>query len=168
MIITAGATKIRSNQAKIGHQPNRTGFLQFSQKTDYGLFLLIELAKHDSTEPLSLRTISEKNHMSFYFLQKIALDLRKAGLIISGRGKNGGYRLQKPANQMTLREIIEALEGPISLMHCLSHAANAPTCVREGWCGMRSGLQMINQTIVNTFAQTTLDHLIKPTWKPAV
>ena len=53
-------------------QSPKTGFLQFSQKVDYGLFLLIELARNGSGEPVSLRVIAERSRMSFSFLQKVA------------------------------------------------------------------------------------------------
>ena len=146
-------------------QSPKTGFLQFSQKVDYGLFLLIELARNGSGEPVSLRVIAERSRMSFSFLQKVAFELRKADLISADRGKNGGYILKKDPKTVTLKEIIEALEGPIAVMSCFSHQEGQPQCVRLGNCCMRQGLGYINQTIVNLFCQTTLHHLLFPTWK---
>ncbi len=140
----------------------RSNFLQLSQKVDYGIFLLLELAKLAEGEQVSLRVISEKNRMSFFFLQKAAFDLRKAGLVQAGRGKNGGYMLAKAAAEITIRNVIEALEGTMALTSCLGHSS---ACVREGWCTMRGGLSILNQKILETFEQTTLLNLLTTTWK---
>lgn len=164
MISKAAVTKIRGNLPEQKH-----GFLQFSQKLDYGLFLLIELAKKQPNGlPLSLRTVTEENRMSFFFMQKVAFELRKAGLIAADRGKNGGYRLAKPSSQIALKAIIETLEGPITVMNCFiprtAEHSNA-ACSREPKCQMRHGLFAVNQAIVNIFTQTTLLHLLESPWK---
>lgn len=164
------------------------GFLQFSQKLDYGLFLLIELAKRregkpsvqnlqtngrvaavlDKPEPLSLRKIAEDNGMSFFFMQKVAFELRKAGLVCADRGKKGGYSLARSTDAISLKEIIEVLEGPVSVMHCLFPAAITSSCSRQTRCQMRHGLGTVNEAVVNIFTQTTLHHLLYPQWKQAV
>lgn len=146
----------------------RHGFLQFSQKLDYGLFLLMELAKRDDKEPLSLRKFAEEHGMSFFFMQKAAFELRKAGIIQADRGKNGGYVLAKAADKLSLKQIVEVLEGPLSVMHCLVTEAAASNCSRQSRCQVRHGLGSVNMAIVNIFAQTTLAHLLHPSWKPAV
>ncbi len=141
-------------------KPVKQPLFHFSQKVDYGLFLMIELAKSASTQAISLRLISQKHQLSFFFLQKIANNLRKAGLIQAERGKNGGYALKKSTKNITLKEVLEALEGPIAVMHCLAHGPETQSCVRESWCSMKSGLNSINQVIINALTQTTLDRLL--------
>lgn len=148
-------------KAKTGEQKH--GFLQFSQKLDYGLFLLIELAKRQNTEPLSLRTVTEEHAMSFFFMQKVAFELRKAGIINADRGKNGGYVLAKPAADVTLKHIIEILEGPVSVVNCLVPQMPS-SCSRQTKCQMRHGLGSVNQAIVDIFTKTTLLHLLNPVW----
>lgn len=140
----------------------KSGWLHLSQKIDSGLLLLVSLAKSDET--LSLRTIAEEKGLSFFFLQKVAADLRKAGLIESDRGKHGGYRLAQAAEAITMKDILEAHEGPLAIMHCLDHENS---CIRENSCNVRPGLNFINQTIINTLAATTLADFLKPTasWK---
>lgn len=139
------------------------GFLQFSKKLDYGLFLLIELARKAGEYPLSLQKVAQENGMSFFFLQKVAFELRKSGIVASNRGKNGGYILAKPASGITLKEIVEVLEGPVNVMHCLM--TENSNCMRQTRCRMRHGLGAVNDAILNIFTQTTLDHLLQPTWK---
>jgi Rrf2 family transcriptional regulator, cysteine metabolism repressor len=146
------------------------GFLQFSQKLDYGLFLLIELAKKQvdgvqhgdkALEPLSLRTVSEAHGMSFFFMQKAAFELRKAGLIRADRGKNGGYILARPASKITLKEIVEILEGPVTVLQCLVSEAVSSPCLRKTRCQMRHGLGTVNQAIIQIFSQTSLLSLLQ-------
>jgi Rrf2 family transcriptional regulator, cysteine metabolism repressor len=136
----------------------RTGFLHFSQKIDYGLMLLVELTKNGKKAFVSLRTVADENGISFFFLQKIASDLRKAGLVNADRGKNGGYALSKPAGKITLMEILEALEGPLNVMPCLS-LTEGISCARSKRCSIRPGLNFINQTIIKALSSTSLSDL---------
>ena len=145
----------------------KSSFMNFSQKADYGLFLLTELAKHRSDEAVSLRTIAEEHQMSFLFLQKVAMDLRKAGIISADRGKDGGYRLDKSPETLTLKEILEIFEGPLAVMHCLvPHTTE--NCSRQSRCSMRHGLNRINDAIIQILGNTTLLSLLPSTWKPTV
>lgn len=150
----------------------KSGLLQFSQRVDYAFFLLVELAKvaenggFTGADVVSLRVIADEHKMSFYFLQKVALELRRAGLVRAGRGARGGYMLARGAEEITLKDIVEATEGRLMMMSCLHADGEAPVCVRKKWCQVRPGLQFINQTIVETLAQTTLYDFIHPTlWK---
>lgn len=133
----------------------------FSQKIDYGLYLLTTLARSEAGKPVSLREVADKNFMSFFFLQKVALELRRAGFITADRGKMGGYVLAKEPTQLNLKDIIETLEGKIALTPCMNNGATG-NCKREGSCTMRYGLATVNSLIVQTFQQTTLQQLISP------
>ncbi len=163
--------KIKKNDLKgpaFGALAPKHGIFQLSQKVDYGLFLLIELAKAGSKEPLSLRNIAENNRMSFFFMQKVANDLRNASLITSTRGKLGGYVLAKSSRAITLKDILEALEGPVAVMHCLTHEVGTQSCVRENSCTVRPGLTAINQILLKALTKTTLENLITSSWKKTV
>ncbi len=155
--------EITGNMGNVRH-----GLFQLSQKVDYGLLLMSELAKNFELEmgsiyePVSLHTIAEEHRMSFFFLQKIANDLRKAGLIESSRGKFGGYILAKNPAEINLREILEALEGPIAMMSCFTHQSDKMQCLRKGHCQVRNGLQLINQLLLDTLQKTTLYNLLHP------
>ena len=140
--------------------PYRSGFMRFSHKMDYGLYLLTALAEAYGKGQISLRKVADESQMSFFFLQKVALDLRKAKLIEAGRGKNGGYVLVKSPKEISLKEIVEAIEGPMALMECLAHGPDEQSCVRENSCGVRGGISFINELIVKTFGSTKLIDLI--------
>jgi Rrf2 family transcriptional regulator, cysteine metabolism repressor len=146
----------------------KSGFLNLSQKADYGIFLMAHLAANQAvtgkTEeavaqtPVSLRDVSKKHHLSFYFLQKIAVDLRKAGLIKAIRGKSGGYVLNKKPELITVKMILEALEGPIALTSCMGEGS--AFCAREDGCFIRNGLSDINNVIVKSFENYNLSNFL--------
>lgn len=143
----------------------KNGFFQFSQKVDYGLFFMVELAQNLQSGPLSLRELAEKNKMSFFFLQKVALELRRAGLIEASRGKNGGYTLLQNPKKISLQQIIEALEGPCAITPCLHASGETDICVREKMCRMREGMHHINSLFTRILFQTTLYDLFTSPWK---
>lgn len=133
----------------------KTGFLNFSQKVDYGLFLLTQLAIASTDKPVSLKEIANEQGLSFFFLQKVAADLRREGLIVAARGKTGGYRLLKAQKEITMKEVLEAIEGPISLLACLNHGEHS-ICLREDSCLIKKGLGSINREIIRTLENFTL------------
>lgn len=146
-----------------------------SSKADYGFLLLMRLAKNggehygwysgaDSGGMKSLRSIAIGDRLSFFFLQKVAAELRKSGLIVAGRGKTGGYALSKPANKITLKEIIEALDGPLAIMGCLGDGVN--TCSKQKTCPVRPGFEIVNNTIIGALSSKTLYDLIKTHERP--
>lgn len=161
---TSAPTAMSAAVAASAAPAQKSGWLQLSSKIDCGLLLLVELAKDTTGEPVSLRTVADHNGVSFFFLQKVAADLRRAGIVDSGRGKHGGYSLARPATKISLKDIVEAHEGPLSIMGCLDHEQS---CVRENWCDVRPGLKFINYTILQTLAATSLADFLNPEqlWK---
>lgn len=153
-----------TRRKNIAISTSQAGLLHFSQKTDYALFLLAELAKGKVDGVRSLRLIADQNLLSFSFLQKVAFELRRAGLLQADRGKNGGYHLAKTTDEISLLEILEAVEGPLTVMRCLNDAH----CVRAGNCHVRPGLQMVYLLIAQSFSNISLADLLSKSWKPQV
>ncbi len=141
---------------------SRHGLFQFSKKIDDGLFLLTHLAQIKKKEPLSLKKIAEENKRSFFFLQKIANDLRQASLLKSTRGKNGGYLLAKSPQKITLKNICEALEGRMAIMSCLEKGNSKKICRHECHCHMKKGMNVLNMIMIKTLSSTTLDQITVP------
>lgn len=135
----------------------KQGLLHLSSMADHGFLLMIRLADA-SGGAVSLRAIADEDGISFFFLQKVALELRKAGLITADRGKSGGYHLVKNPSKITIREILEALEGPLALMECLNE--DGMKCSRSGSCRLRPGFNLINDIIVKALSKKTLKDLI--------
>lgn len=93
------------------------GVMQVSAKVDYGLRAMLELAARSQGETVDLVSAEELAHAQGIpgkFLEGILNQLRRSGLVISRRGAEGGYRLAKPADQITFAEVIGAIEGPLA------------------------------------------------------
>lgn len=88
--------------------------MKISTKGRYGLTIMIELAKNTNQKPISLKSIATKHDLSEHYLEQLVPSLRNAGLVKSIRGAYGGYKLAKPADQITAGDIIRNLEGPIT------------------------------------------------------
>ncbi|MFA7685610.1 MAG: Rrf2 family transcriptional regulator [Candidatus Gracilibacteria bacterium] len=138
----------------------KSGSLNLTKKADYGLFLLTILATGKS-EIRSIKTIADKNELSLSFLQKIARELQKGGLITSERGKFGGYQLTKKPEKITLKEILETLEGPIAIAPCFMSNPHKLCCSHKPFCAIKNGLKKINEEIKTTLLSKTLKHFIQ-------
>jgi len=137
----------------------RSGALHLTQKVDYGMTLLTTLVEGTTKDSKSIKAIADEQKLSFAFLQKIARMLQQSGIIKAERGKYGGYTLTRPAEKITIKDIIEALEGPIALVPCLCPGVKG-TCGKGGNCAVRPGLEKINIELQKFFAERTLKNLI--------
>ena len=90
----------------------------FSTKAEYGVRLMVELGRQPGSQPVSLGSVAEAENLPLSYLEHLVAKLRKAGLVTSTRGAHGGYRLAKPAEEITMDAVVEALEGQIAPMEC--------------------------------------------------
>ena len=90
--------------------------MKMSTKGRYGLRALIDLAVCENGEPITLATIAQRQHLSLNYLEQVFGVLRRAGIVKSIKGANGGYRLAKKAEDITVKEVLEALEGKFSIV----------------------------------------------------
>jgi Rrf2 family protein len=96
----------------------------FSTKAEYGVRLMVELGRHagaagpEVTRPVALGAVAEAETLPLSYLEHLVAKLREAGLVTSVRGAHGGYRLARPASEITMLDVVEALEGPIAPMEC--------------------------------------------------
>ena len=127
--------------------------LQFTKEVDYGLQLVITLAKGGRNDLLSLRTFSKDSDISFLFLQRIAKKLKEAGIIEATKGSQGGYTLKKNPAKISLKEIVRALEGDYSIIHCLRGNCG---CKREKKCEAKKVFKKINDKLVDYLEKTRL------------
>jgi Rrf2 family protein len=95
-------------------------FLNVPKKVQYGLMLVSHLANHEQAggQPVSLDVVADVLKVSQGFLEEIAGDLRRAGLIVGRRGRVGGYVLAKEANGITVYDIVVATHGPVTMAEC--------------------------------------------------
>ncbi|HEX4294369.1 MAG TPA: Rrf2 family transcriptional regulator [Rhizomicrobium sp.] len=113
-----------------------------SQKARYALHALIVLAEHGGREPMMIADIAEEAGVPRKFLEQILLGLKKRGIVQSMRGRAGGYRLGRPAKEISFADIIRETDGPLALSPCVSVTAyhRCPDCVDEATCAIRKVL----------------------------
>src|SRR3990172_8701547 len=90
----------------------------FSTKAEYGARLMVELGRTADSAPVSLSAVADAELLPLSYLEHLVAKLREAGLVASTRGAHGGYRLARPAREIEMLEVVEALEGPIAPMEC--------------------------------------------------
>src|ERR1700743_737092 len=88
----------------------------FSTKAAFGGPLSVDLGRQPGSPPVSLNSVAEAERLPLSYLEHLVAKLRKAGLVTSTRGAHGGYRLAKPAGEITMDAVVQALEGQISPM----------------------------------------------------
>ena len=90
----------------------------FTTKAEYGVRLLIELGRHGQDHPVSLKAIADSENLPLAYLERIVALLRRAGLVESTRGAQGGYRLARRPQDVAMDEVVLALEGSLAPMEC--------------------------------------------------
>lgn len=90
--------------------------MKISTKGRYGLMLLVDLAYHEGTAPVSLKSVAERQSLSEHYLEQLIAPLRNAGFVKSIRGAYGGYVLAMPKSEITAKDIILTLEGPLTIV----------------------------------------------------
>jgi Rrf2 family protein len=135
-------------------------FMQVSRKVDYALRAVIHLANDEHRgRACTVAEISERERIPRQFLEKIIRDLIRTRLVVSRRGPHGGYVLGRPAEEVTFRDVIEAVEGPISLNVCVGEHAE---CFLLGACGMNRVWVEGQRRVMDLFQGTTIASVRHP------
>jgi FeS assembly SUF system regulator len=135
--------------------------LRMSKMTDYGIVMMTELARARG-ETRTTRELAARTRVPLPSASKVLKGLLQAGLVVSHRGASGGYGLSRPAEDVSLAELVSSLEGPVSLTECGQHSpANAP-CELESVCQVRGHWRLINQAIQEALGRLTLADLCAP------
>lgn len=134
-----------------------------SQKAKYALKALVALARAPQDEPLAIADIARDHRIPKKFLEQILLDLKHHGLLVSRRGKGGGYLLAVPANQITYGEVMRIIDGPIAPLPCLSVTAyrRCADCPDEEACETRHVFAHVADATRNVLDHTTLADAIR-------
>jgi len=131
--------------------------MKISTKGRYGLRVLIDLATHDPGKPRMLKDIAQSQQISDKYISRLVIDLRRAKLIRSVRGVNGGFYLAKLPEEITLLEILETMEGPISVVDCVH---SPEKCKRQELCPARDVWTELNEGIRELTSKITLDDIL--------
>ena len=130
--------------------------MKLSTRARYALRMMIEIAKRPGTDLVSLGRVAENTKMSKRYLDQLALALKVSSLMRSTRGRGGGYQLARPAEQISVCEIIEAAIGPINVVECV----RCPEiCLKSDYCEYRWVYERINNEIVNVLNNMSLAEL---------
>ena len=131
--------------------------MKLSKRSEYGLRALQELATRRGQGPTRARDLAIRNVIPLKFLEQILLDLRYAGIVHSRRGRQGGYLLARPAEEVTLGEIVRILDGPLAPISCAGHTVHEPcTCPDEASCGLRLVMIRVRDAVAGILDNTTL------------
>ncbi len=133
--------------------------MRLSARGQYGVRAVVELAAHQRQEPLSLRELAEIQGVSSSYLEQILGTLRRAGLIDSARGAHGGYHLARPPEEITVGQVVRALDGPIAPVACASEE-EAPACDHVVGCPTRAAWLRLRDGIAAALDGTTIADLI--------
>ena len=131
--------------------------MKISTKGRYGLRILIDLATHDPEKPRMLKDIAHSQQISEKYISRLVINLRRAKLICSVRGVNGGFYLAKLPDQITLLDILETMEGPISVVDCVR---SPEKCKRQTLCPARAIWMELNDGIRELTSKITLDDIL--------
>lgn len=132
--------------------------LKISRMSDYAIVLLTAMARTEAAQSTA-RVLAVDTGLTLPTVGKLLKMLSAGGLLLSQQGRNGGYRLARTANEISLANIIEAIDGPIALTECFTVDHD---CDREANCGLRPHWQAINQGVRQLLDSTSLAALIQP------
>ena len=136
--------------------------MKLSTKGRYGLRALIDLALYSEEEPVSIQSIAKRQNLSESYLEQLVRKMRTAGLVSSVRGAGGGYQLSRPADEISVGDVLRALEGNLDAVSC-----NANTEGREGadLCVTKYVLARINESITHTVDSISIEQLLEESRK---
>ena len=131
--------------------------MMISTKGRYALSIMLDLAKHDDSSYVSLKDISERQDISMKYLEAIISKLSKGGLVDSARGKTGGYRLNRKAEEYSVGEILILTEKTLAPVACIECETQ---CAKEGSCLTRPMWNELNTVIMDFLNSKTLADLL--------
>jgi Rrf2 family protein len=131
--------------------------MRLTAKSEYGVLALLDLALAEKGVPLSAREISERQGIPPRFLEQLFVSLRRAGIVYAVRGAHGGFGLAREPEQITVLNIVEALEGPLETSLCESE--RGAVCGRSGCCAASDVWSRATDALRSVFGSTTLAQL---------
>lgn len=133
--------------------------MKLSTKGRYGLTAMVDLALNSGGGPISLKSIADRQGLSEHYLEQLIAGLRKAGLVKSVRGAQGGYVLGKKAEKIRVGDIIRVLEGPIAPVECEANG-DPDCCQKSDYCVTRTIRQKVRAPIEDVLDSISLADLV--------
>jgi Rrf2 family protein len=137
----------------------------FSSKAEYGVRLMVELGRQSPEHPTSLKAIAEAELLPLAYLEQVVARLKKAELVMSARGAYGGYWLARPAEEITMDQVVLALEGAIAPMECfVNEHTERVLCSHDADAGHHCATKLlwmrVQTGIARSLQSTTLAELV--------
>lgn len=130
--------------------------MKLSTKGRYGVKAMVDLAMHYGDTPVSIKTISQRQNISEYYLEQLFSPLRKANLIKSIRGAQGGYVLNRAPEDITVADVMNVLEGPVEIAECIE----GTDCDNVDFCATRLLWEKIKNSIDEVMKSITLQDIV--------
>ncbi len=139
--------------------------MKLSTKGRYGLRAILDLALNSETEAVALSGIAERQNISISYLEQLIAKLKKAGIVNSTRGAQGGYHLAKKPEEISVGDILRALEGDLKIVDCAEIEGNGESCSGSDLCVTKYVWMRITDSINNTVDTMMLSELINESKK---
>jgi FeS assembly SUF system regulator len=139
--------------------------IRITRETDYGIVLLSKLAGGPADEVQTARDLSSWSGLPLPMVSKILKALARSGVLASHRGAKGGYSLARRPEEVSVGDVIRALEGPVGITEC---ASSPGSCDQEPVCPIRCRWQEISGVVRHYLENIPLSHLIRPVPLPAI
>lgn len=134
--------------------------MKLSTKGRYGLRALVDLALHQEEAPVSIQSIADRQNISERYLEQLMSAMKKAKLVTSTRGAQGGYRLARPAGEISVGDVLRALEGDLRAVVCPAEGEGEDGCANSGSCVTRYVWQRVNESIRQTVDDIWISQLV--------
>ncbi len=139
--------------------------MKLSTRAEYGIRVLVALAHAPGDRPTSLAGIAKADKLPHAYIEQLVGALRRAGIVTATRGHSGGYRLARPADQISLVDAVRALDGPILEMPCAG-PDDLEVCVRPQDCSVHEVFERLHASLSGTLGATTLADVAASTGGP--
>lgn len=134
--------------------------MRLSTKSRYGTRMLIDIATHGQNGPVSVAEISSRTGISEKYMEKLIRRLKRAGLVVSRRGPKGGHLLKRPAAEITVGDVVRALEDCVVLKGCGLGRDTCATCTRLSTCPTKAVWEQASEAMFKTLDAYTLTSLL--------
>ena len=136
--------------------------MRYTTRTEYGLICMIYLANHTVADHITIKELAAQENYPVPYIEKILQALRQAGLVTSQQGSHGGYVLSRKSSEITMKDIVEALEGSTFDIFCQSNVREDIVCNHICLCGAKPIWKETKHLLDNFYGALTLEMLARP------
>lgn len=132
--------------------------IRISTRGRYAMRAMVDVARHANGSPVPRQEIADRQDISSDYVAQLFRDLAEAGLVEGVKGPGGGYLLARPAAAITAHDVVEAVEGPVALVHCLEPEQDSP-CSRVDRCVTHLLWKELSEAMIEILSSVTLEEL---------